>query len=71
MTPSPLDLDVAIIGGGPGGLAAALALTRAVKGIRVKVDFLLLLYSKEKDPSILSNAFLAVFMPRDGQRCLS
>ncbi|CAL8461953.1 g1484 [Coccomyxa elongata] len=37
MAPSPLDLDVAIIGGGPGGLAAALALTRAVKGIRVKV----------------------------------
>ena len=39
MTPTPIDLDVAIIGGGPGGLATALALTRAVKGTRVKVLF--------------------------------
>ncbi|KAK9818206.1 hypothetical protein WJX72_008832 [[Myrmecia] bisecta] len=31
------DLDVAVIGGGPGGLAVALALQRAVKGIKVKV----------------------------------
>lgn len=42
MTPSPIDLDVAIVGGGPGGLATALALTRAVKGIRVKVNVALL-----------------------------
>ncbi|EIE25083.1 FAD/NAD(P)-binding domain-containing protein [Coccomyxa subellipsoidea C-169] len=37
MTPTPIDLDVAIVGGGPGGLATALAITRAVKGTRVKV----------------------------------
>lgn len=38
MAPLPLEVDVAIIGGGPGGLATALALTRAVKGTRVKVS---------------------------------
>jgi 2-polyprenyl-6-methoxyphenol hydroxylase-like FAD-dependent oxidoreductase len=35
--PAPIELDVAIIGGGPGGLATALALSRAVKGTRIKV----------------------------------
>jgi cation diffusion facilitator CzcD-associated flavoprotein CzcO len=35
-----LKLDVAIVGGGPGGLAAAISLQRAVPGITLKVVYL-------------------------------
>lgn len=35
-----LKLDVAIVGGGPGGLAAAISLQRAVPGIALKVVYL-------------------------------
>lgn len=37
MVASPVDCDVMIIGGGPGGLSTALGLIRAVKNIKVKV----------------------------------
>lgn len=40
-----LSLDIAVIGGGPGGLAAALAIRRASPGLTLKVVTLLVMYA--------------------------